>query len=59
MNKVQVPITLIQIYRLTPELLEEKFQEWEQKIKIKNEPLNNPKIPLKLVKKGQLVYPKD
>jgi hypothetical protein len=52
-------ITLSQIYRLTPELLESKFQEWEQKIKIKNEPLNNPKIPLKLVKKGQLVYPKD
>jgi transcriptional regulator with XRE-family HTH domain len=52
-------IALSQIYRLTPELLESKFQEWEQKIKIKNEPLNNPKIPLKLVKKGQLVYPKD
>ncbi len=52
-------ITLSQIYKLTPELLEPKFKEWEEKIKARNEPLNNPKIPLKLVKKGQLIYPQN
>ena len=49
-------ITLKEIYKLTPEMLEPKFKEWEEKVRLKNEPLNNPKIPLKLVKKGQLVY---
>jgi transcriptional regulator with XRE-family HTH domain len=52
-------ITLSQIYKLTPELLEPKFQEWEEKIKTRQEALNNPKIPLKLVKKGQLIYPQN
>ncbi|TAE08304.1 MAG: helix-turn-helix domain-containing protein [Oscillatoriales cyanobacterium] len=49
-------ITLKEIYKLTPEMLEPKFKEWEEKVRLRNEPLNNPKIPLKLVRKGQLVY---
>ncbi|WP_341730918.1 helix-turn-helix domain-containing protein [Microcoleus sp. EPA2] len=49
-------ITLKQIYKLTPELLEPKFKEWEEKLKIRNDALNNPKIPLKLVRRGELVY---
>jgi hypothetical protein len=49
-------ITLKQIYKLTPELLEPKFKEWEEKLKLRNDALNNPKIPLKLVRRGQLVY---
>ncbi|MEG3957419.1 hypothetical protein [Microcoleus sp. herbarium2] len=53
-------ITLKEIYKLTPEMLEPKFKEWEEKVKEKEKekkgPLNNPKIPLRLVKKGQLVY---
>jgi Predicted transcriptional regulators len=49
-------ITLKQIYKLTPELLEPKFQEWEEKLKVRNDALNNPKIPLKLVRRGKLVY---
>lgn len=49
-------IVLQDIYKLSPGLLEPKFQEWEEKLKTRNEPLNNPKIPLKLVRQGQLVY---
>lgn len=49
-------ITLKQIYKLTPELLEPKFKEWEEKLKVRKDALNNPKIPLKLVRRGQLVY---
>ena len=53
-------ITLKEIYKLTPEMLEPKFKEWGKKVKEKEKekkgPLNNPKIPLTLVKKGQLVY---
>ncbi|MEK0192763.1 MAG: hypothetical protein EAZ78_08050 [Oscillatoriales cyanobacterium] len=49
-------ITLKQIYKLTPELLEPKFKEWEEKLKVRNDALNNPKIPLKLVRRGELVY---
>ncbi|MEG4225986.1 hypothetical protein QUA35_11050 [Microcoleus sp. N9_B2] len=49
-------ITLKEIYKLTPEMLEPKFKEWEEKVRLRNEPLNNPKIPLNLVRKGQLVY---
>jgi transcriptional regulator with XRE-family HTH domain len=49
-------ITLKEIYKLTPEMLEPKFKEWEDKLRLRKEPLNNPKIPLKLVRKGLLVY---
>jgi transcriptional regulator with XRE-family HTH domain len=50
-------ITLKEIYKLTPEMLEPKFKEWEKKVKEKEKgSLNNSKIPLNLVKQGQLVY---
>ncbi len=49
-------ITLKEIYKVLPDILEPKFKEWEDKLKKRNAAINNPKIPLKLVRQGQLVY---
>jgi len=51
-------ITLKTIYKLTPAMLEPIFQDWEEKLKSKDS-LNNPKIPMKLVKQGEIVYSSD
>lgn len=51
-------ITLKKIYKLSLLLLEPLFQEWENKLKTKDS-LNNPKIPMKLVKQGEIVYSDD
>ncbi|MDY7014003.1 MAG: helix-turn-helix domain-containing protein [Cyanobacteriota bacterium] len=48
-------ITLIKIYKLSLFLLEPIFQEWERKLQTR-ESLNNPKIPMKVVKRGEVVY---
>ncbi len=49
-------IELIEIYKVLPSILEIKFQEWESKL-VKQDSINNPKIPMKLVRQGELVYP--
>jgi transcriptional regulator with XRE-family HTH domain len=48
-------IELKEIYKVIPEQLEELFVNWEKKIEAVG-PLNNPKIPIRYVHKGQLVY---
>lgn len=48
-------ISLVEIYKLTPFLLEPIFQEWERKLQTR-ESLNNPKISMKLVRQGEIVY---
>ncbi|MDZ7969213.1 MAG: helix-turn-helix domain-containing protein [Nostoc sp. DedSLP03] len=50
-------IELIEIYKVPSSILEEKFQQWEIKLQTQ-ESINNPKIPMKLVKKGEIVYTK-
>ena len=52
-------IILQQIYRLIPGELEPVFGAWEQRlIDNGNQPLNNPKIPIRFVREhGTLVYP--
>lgn len=50
-------ITLKEIYVMTPEMLEPIYQHWEERLKTTSH-LNNPKIPVKLVReKGIQVYP--
>ncbi|MBA3530365.1 MAG: helix-turn-helix domain-containing protein [Ardenticatenales bacterium] len=49
-------VELKEIYRVDPREFEPLFQEWEQKIEIKGA-LNNPKIPMRYVRKGERVYP--
>lgn len=48
-------IELIEIYKVLSSTLEVKFKEWEIKLE-KQESINNPKIPMKLVRQGELVY---
>ena len=50
-------IELQEIYRISPAELEPVFAQWEQKIRGTGQQLNNPKIPMRLVKAGQKVYP--
>ncbi|MFM6159232.1 MAG: helix-turn-helix domain-containing protein [Sphaerospermopsis kisseleviana] len=50
-------IELIEIYKVVPSILEVKFKEWELKLD-KQDSINNPKIPMKLVRQGELVYSK-
>jgi transcriptional regulator with XRE-family HTH domain len=50
-------IELVEIYRIPPADLELKFREWEAKVERTGVPLNNPKIPMRLVRAGQRVYP--
>lgn len=50
-------IELSQIWKVEPSLLEPLFQEWSARLDENgNQPLNNPKIPIRYVKRGQLVY---
>lgn len=42
-------IELMEIYRISPEILEEKFSEWEKKLNTL-ESINNPKIPMRLIR---------
>jgi hypothetical protein len=52
-------ITLKEIYIMTPEMLEPIYLHWEKKLKTMQH-LNNPKIPVKFVRKnGIMVYPID
>lgn len=48
-------IKLKTIYKLHPSLLDPLFTKWEGEL-TKKESLNNPKIPIKLVKTGEVVY---
>lgn len=48
-------IELIEIYKVLPSTLEVKFKEWEVKLE-KQDSINNPKISMKLVRQGELVY---
>ncbi len=50
-------IELIEIYKVFPSTLEAKFKDWEVKLE-KQDSINNPKIPMKLVRQGELVYAK-
>lgn len=52
-------VKLIKIYKVYPSILESKFSEWEYRIKNENIELNNPKIPLNLIKQGEVVYSSD
>ncbi len=50
-------IELVRIYRLTPDLLEVYFADWEAKWHTNQRDINNPKIPLAfVVSNGELVY---
>lgn len=48
-------IELKKIYKVVPSILETLFAQWEEKIK-SNGPMNNPKIPIRYVIQGELVY---
>jgi hypothetical protein len=50
-------IDLVQIYRVEPSILEPLFQKWEMEIETRGIELNNPKIPMRYVTQGKLVYP--
>lgn len=53
-------IELQEIYRMSPEDLEPYFSAWEKKWKENRKDINNPKIPLKFVRKnGKKNYPPD
>jgi len=49
-------VELKEIYKISPQELEPLFQQWEQKVE-KIGPINNPKIPMRYVRKGERVYP--
>lgn len=51
-------IELIEIYKVSPAILEEKFSEWERKLD-NVDSINNPKIPMKLIRRGELVYQRE
>lgn len=51
-------IELKEIWKVLPEQLEELFAAWEAKVEVAG-PLNNPKIPMRYVRRGQLVYSSD
>lgn len=50
--------SLKEIYRVRPGDLGPVFQQWEQKIEAIGKELNNPKIPMRLVRAAERVYPK-
>lgn len=50
-------VSLKEIYRLAPQELDSLFETWEQKIEAQGSALNNPKIPMRLVRRGERVYP--
>lgn len=49
-------VELKEIWKVLPSELEPLFQQWEHKIDVVG-PLNNPKIPVRYVHKGERVYP--
>jgi transcriptional regulator with XRE-family HTH domain len=49
-------VELKEIYKILPQDLEPLFQQWEQKVSVSG-PINNPKIPMRYVRKGERVYP--
>ena len=52
-------ISLKVIYKIAPSLLETYFSKWENRIRLEEKPLNNPKIRLSLIEnQGEQVYPK-
>jgi len=51
-------IELIEIYKVSPGILEEKFGEWERKLD-NVDSINNPKLPMRLIRRGELVYQQD
>ncbi|NOK58089.1 MAG: helix-turn-helix domain-containing protein [Chloroflexi bacterium AL-W] len=51
-------VELKEIYKVLPADLEPLFTQWEEKIEIVG-PLNNPKIPMRYVRKGERVYPSE
>ena len=51
-------IELIEIYKVSPAILEEKFSEWERKLD-SVESINNPKLPMRLIRRGELVYQRE
>ncbi len=51
-------IELKEIWKVLPEQLEELFAAWEVKIETAG-PLNNPKIPIRYVRRGELMYSSD
>jgi len=50
-------VLLKEIYRLAPQELEPLFGAWEIKIEAQGSALNSPKIPMRLVRTGERVYP--
>lgn len=48
-------IELIEIYKVAPAILEPKFSEWERRLDTIDS-INNPKLPMKLIRQGELVY---
>lgn len=50
-------IELLEIYLMTPSMLEPYYQKWEAKFESDHKDINNPKIPLKFVREnGILVF---
>lgn len=50
-------IELLEIYMLTPDMLEYYYTKWEEKYNTTGKAINNPKIPLKYVRtNGLLIY---
>lgn len=50
-------VLLKEIYKLSPLELEILFEAWEKKIEAQGAALNNPKIPMRFVRRGERVYP--
>jgi transcriptional regulator with XRE-family HTH domain len=50
-------IELVEIWKVYPPILESVFRKWENDIdKANGRPLNNPKIPMRYVRAGEIVY---
>jgi transcriptional regulator with XRE-family HTH domain len=50
-------IELMEIWKVSPSILEPIFLKWESDIdRLNGRPLNNPKIPMRYVRAGELVY---
>jgi hypothetical protein len=54
---IYLGIELQEIYRVAPAEIEPIFQQWEQKIAATGSALNNPKIPMRLIRAARRVYP--
>lgn len=50
-------VELKEIYKVLPQQLEDLFKKWEKRLDEDGQPINNPKIPMALVRKGERVYP--